>query len=636
MASLLLLQSAVTPCRYSAPAVVLALILIGCGTAEPDGPVEDPAADIGPELPVGMICEPGEIKECTPDGTGTIVCAEDGHSWLTSPCTDDRGQATQCVAGGCLVCAPLHKRCRDEDNAEICDDDGSKWHPADFCNGAQTGQLCELGTCIALCEASIKWNTYMGCEYWGADLDNGFVPGEGTGLLDAAGAQYALIVSNPHPTLPVAVEIYDSDGPVTHDSKGAPFPVGKILPRQLRVYRLPRRDVNQTVLAPLAYRVTTSIPAIVYQFNPLADEEVYSNDASLLLPVNVLDKWHYVMTREQTHQIARGYVAVIATRPKTTVTVTVSAQTMAANGLPSLQPGESITRDMEAFDVLNLETDGLGQDLTGTLVVSSKRVAVFGGSEGANAPNTERCDTGAGVCEWDGETPCTDSGDCSDFITCCADHIEQQLFPVTTWGMHYLCARTQQRGQEPEIWRILAAADNTVVSTSPQQANIPVLNAGEWFEFQTQDDFELSATKPVLVGQFMAAEQAPHPGLQSGDAKIGDPAFMLVPPTEQLRTDYVVLSPPDFDEDYINVVAPTGAEIILDGDTINPLDFDPFGTLGYGVARMAVADGVHVLTGDLPFGVVVYGYDQYVSYGYPGGLDLKRLDLIKPPGDFGD
>jgi hypothetical protein len=31
--------------------------------------------------------------------------------------------------------------------------------------------------------------------------------------------------------------------------------------------------------------------------------------------------------------------------------------------------------------------------------------------------------------------------------------------------------------------------------------------------------------------------------------------------------------------------------------------------------------------------VDVYGFDQYVSYGYPAGLDLQDLTLFKEPGE---
>ena len=38
-----------------------------------------------------------------------------------------------------------------------------------------------------------------------------------------------------------------------------------------------------------------------------------------------------------------------------------------------------------------------------------------------------------------------------------------------------------------------------------------------------------------------------------------------------------------------------------------------------------VKDGVHVLKSSKPVGIVAYGFDQYVSYGYPGGLNLIIL-----------
>jgi hypothetical protein len=52
------------------------------------------------------------------------------------------------------------------------------------------------------------------------------------------------------------------------------------------------------------------------------------------------------------------------------------------------------------------------------------------------------------------------------------------------------------------------------------------------------------------------------------------------------------------------------------------------GGTGFGVARVEVSnqgDGTHALSGDQKFGVQVYGYGQYTSYWYPGGLDLKFI-----------
>jgi hypothetical protein len=39
------------------------------------------------------------------------------------------------------------------------------------------------------------------------------------------------------------------------------------------------------------------------------------------------------------------------------------------------------------------------------------------------------------------------------------------------------------------------------------------------------------------------------------------------------------------------------------------------------------ANGNHSLTSVEPFGVEVYGYGQYTSYWYPGGLDLSEIPV---------
>ena len=136
----------------------------------------------------------------------------------------------------------------------------------------------------------------------GVDLDNAFVPGGRSGYYDAQGAQYAIAVANP-PEAPrdAIVEIWYKEGgevgKVPFDVDGNPLPVEPLKPGDLRVYRLPQRNVNGTVLAALAYRVTSSVPIIAYQFNPLENEEVFSNDASLLLPATLLGRDYIVMTR---------------------------------------------------------------------------------------------------------------------------------------------------------------------------------------------------------------------------------------------------------------------------------------------------------------------------------------------------
>ena len=59
-------------------------------------------------------------------------------------------------------------------------------------------------------------------------------------------------------------------------------------------------------------------------------------------------------------------------------------------------------------------------------------------------------------------------------------------------------------------------------------------------------------------------------------------------------------------------------------------EFAPIGAGNYEVATQSVLPGVHVLEGDAAFGIQAYGFNNAVSYGYPGGLNLVGVDQPAP------
>lgn len=641
---------------------------------------------------VAPVCVPGTAKgECTTDLLGRVVCAPDGSGWIGEPCGED----SMCLEGKCTFCRPGNRKCKDDDRVLRCDETGSQYVEAEDCNGAQTGQVCRMGTCVRLCDLNSKLQSYIGCEYWAADLDNAFIPGYGEGgYFDAASSQYAIVVSNPNMKYPAKVTIYRLENgkevEVTSDTSGNPIPMDPIPPMGLRVFNLGPANIDSTGVWPLAYRVVSSIPITAYQFNPLSNVGVFSNDATVLLPSNALGKYYIVMTREQTFDNLKGFFSVVAIYDgETQVTITVTAPTLGDNGIPPLKPGESRTFVLRRYDVLNIETDAYGADLTGSIIYANHPVAVFAGSEASNAPNTNhccpsgQCDPGEEnffqpwlacmssddcLCEWPHrhlkppqDVPCKNNYQCIKYNTCCADHLEMQIFPVKTWGKKYVATRSWRRGGEKDVWRILGAQDQTAFTTFPIQVSGYALNRGGYIEFESDDDFEVYADKPVLLGQFLAAQDAPDPnvgGKGALDAETGDPTFILAVPVEQFRTEYVFLTPDRYAFDAVNLIVPTGVPVYLDGVEIRaeglvflpakevlaqvkeakvngPTELGPtfgdhaiVGTGTYEVWRLVVADGVHVAQCEQPFGVIVYGYDQYVSYGYPAGLNLEDLKLL--------
>lgn len=707
------------------PEAVHVDIAPGDGTTPPDA-APDPASL---EVPDGgwPTCTPGTRLQCTDDGLGEVLCNGTGTGYEAHQC----GEGSVCLDGakGCTSCVPGRLSCLNDSTVIRCDPSGTTWEVSKDCDPAHTGEVCRTGLCIGLCALSDKLSSYIGCEYWGADLDNALVSaGEGS-YYDAAGAQFAIVVSNTSEAYPATVEVFTHLGKVTHDSKCNPLPTEPIPPRSLRAFELPRyypvdatkcdicqggpgeaypgkdctdkgptemMDVNGTSLRPQAYRVKSTIPISAYQFNPFANVGVYSNDASLLFPTNALGKYYVVMTREQTFQELKGYLTVIAVDPgETQVYVKVTAPTLASSTgasepIPAMAPGEDRTFVMHRFDVLNLETNAYGADLTGSIVYANHPVAVFGGTEASNAPNTNHCCPGGKceynnqwmectgrsdcLCEWPKQTltptrnvKCKTNYDCVSYNTCCADHLEKMMPPVKTWGLKYIVTRSYPRGGEEDVFRIMAAEDQTRVTIYPLQGTLPpVLNQAEYLEFESGENFIVNAKRPVLVGQFLAAQDAPEPNVGAkgpDDAGTGDPTFLLAVPEEQFRTDYVFLTPDKYRFDAVNLIVPTGQPVFLDGRELKASDlrfrpardilkdmadkdldhpwqlgvtYGDYKSIGDGewsVWRVVVPDGVHVAHSEKPFGAIVYGYDRYVSYGYPAGLNLEDLKLVgeEPP-----
>jgi hypothetical protein len=216
---------------------------------------------------------------------------------------------------------------------------------------------------------------------------------------------------------------------------------------------------------------------------------------------------------------------------------------------------------------------------------------------------------------------------------------------------------------EPEYFRLLSAGEFASVTT-----NLPdntLLNVGgKYTQIRAERDFVMESTEPLVVGQFMVSQE--EAGIPRG-LPGGDPSFILLPPVEQHRKDYLFLTPDKYAFDFIGVAAPKGTQVKLDGRPLRHGEVaGPGGKLvcrvsdvgrlrrpgekadtDYEAYKCQLSfpsvlpnktppdnlllgeqnDGVHRLTAEQAVGLVVYGFDAYVSYGYAGGTDLTLINL---------
>jgi hypothetical protein len=543
----------------------------------------------------GTSCIEGALR-C--DGNLAVVCA--GGAYQPSETCP-----LACADGlGCVVCRPGTGTCNGNES-HTCASDGAGYIDS-TCDPMQ-GVSCDesTGACVGACAPQNLGSSYIGCDYFPTVTGN------------TAGTQFdfAVVIAN---TTPDPAMIHIEGGALTTPitlTAGARTVKVQTLPwvAALKLCNTPETDgclggtMEPAALAVKgAYRLRSDRPVTVYQFNALQYAKVigsitrfsYSNDASLLLPTNVWRSEYYAAAWQHLATVNPSQLAVTAWRDDTMVTINARASTPAGSGAPAFTAGVPQTLMLNAGDVLEITTRH--GDLTGSHVKSSLPVQVVSGHYCGNVPE------GVSAC----------------------DHMEESMFSVDALGRRYAIsapAMPSLPGGKVETIRIIATAPNTTLSYDPPQSGAPttIAKAGDFVELAgSVASFLVTADEKVLVAQYMSG--------QSAGGGAGDPAMALAVPVEQFRTSYMFHAPTNYTSNHIDITAPIGAALALDNVPIAGLV--PIGNSGFGLKRLTLdngpaGDGSHSIAGDLAFGITVYGYGQYTSYWYAGGLDLA--DIIR-------
>jgi hypothetical protein len=303
------------------------------------------------------------------------------------------------------------------------------------------------------------------------------------------------------------------------------------------------------------------------------------------------------MARRPASADWHGYLTLVAAED---TQVEVTAATTVLAGTTTLAAGDQRTFTLHAFETLQLVA-AFG-DISGTRVASDRPLGAYAGHEATVI-----------------QDPFPFRG------PCCADHLEEALYPTTTWGATYALARGRERStQIHDYVRVIAQHANTVVQISPDQPSGStcigkLLAVGETCDVYVSGDVEIHANEPVLVGHYMVSGGGLGP-------QSGDPSLAFVPPVDQFRDSYTIVVPMQYDANDLTLVTKTGGSVLVDGADVTLL-MTPFATNTFSAARIQVTPGAHVIACPMGCSVEVSGWNTAVSYLYSGGLDLRPIVL---------
>ena len=314
---------------------------------------------------------------------------------------------------------------------------------------------------------------------------------------------------------------------------------------------------------------------------------------------------------------------VVTTEDNTAITLTLTVSlnlagvediTTDGSSKVTLVAGQPKSFNMNKMQTLYVRSE---EDLTGSLVQSSKPVSVFSGHECGNVPAS------IGLC----------------------DLMVEQVPPVATWGKSFLIAPLTGSRDSSSVIRVVSSRENTAISltcSSDDSKTFQIQPAGGFEEFSISNSQHcgLESNKPVLVAQFSVGSNAEVTNT------LGDPFLLVVPPVEQYQSKYTLTTfstefakiyPTLVGKNTINIIVPN--EFTEQGVRINngsvlsewqdiPCAADGGKVCGRATEMEITASGAYHLTHTDPsarFAAMLYWNVFRGGHGYTGAYGLRPI-----------
>ncbi len=303
------------------------------------------------------------------------------------------------------------------------------------------------------------------------------------------------------------------------------------------------------------------------------NREPFTSDAALLIEEANLGT-HYVVASHGDGMSEGSQIMVHATQDNTDVTLQLATGGVVA---VTLQAGETY------------KYVGGDDELTGSRVSASAKVAVFGGHACANVP--------------------------VDAINHC-DVMIEQMMPNEALSSLYHVSASHGASVAPsgaDLFKIIASEDNTAVSIDG--VVVANLDAGEVHQFDllANTGATIESSAPVMVAQYLVG----------GEGTETDPSMALVPGADAWLKSYQLATPDGaaaFDYNFASVVINTAdlATLMLNGVLVDTNGFSAIASTGFSRGLVDLPWGLFNLAAANPFLMMLGGNslaDSYLTFG---------------------
>ena len=376
-------------------------------------------------------------------------------------------------------------------------------------------------------------------------------------------------------------------------------------------------------------KVTTTVDCSVFAGNRLPQ----SFDAANILPITALQTEYITQDYPGYDHENKGggypVTTILATENNTTVTVIPSSAVLNSNGTAT------IIKTLNAGQVLYITGDNRAS-LSGTMVNSDKKIAVFTGVNNTDVPGPVSA----------------------------RDHLYEQNMPVDYWGTHFVVTRSMKKDAN----RIRVTASNNGTELIVDGISLTTINAGETYEFElceavmrTEEGYTkavgegrgcdyyldgeahyLETSCPCAVFSYDVSENyyiKKNGTSERDDNSAGDPAMVWISPLEQQlrKVTFGVMNTDQTPTHYVNIITPTAGaaslevkeiamksgQVVYGNNLVQPSDVKPVpSNPAYSYARIKLtedAESVYTITSDVGFIAHVYGSGNKESYAYSCG-----------------